>query len=656
MRFGTKILLLTLSIAVGLSGVVAYVVRRNVTHRETRRALDDITRSARSYFERLDAIQQLVGVIVQREMSDPNNRALLDSLTAGATPADRASAEEQLGGYIFPVAIQTELAGAELPPPAFHVLVNRNGEAVVATAHENPSLQATLKTASIDWHISQVLGADSMRREYHWISAQLYLVFAAPISQTAAEDPAFAYFAGFEVTDAWVRRLLDSNEDRPAVTAWFVVDGRVVARGSDRQIDPDKRRARIDALLQQVAAASRSPAPADVSFEVAGEPFVGQYSTFSPAPGVRGVLALACSMEEALAPLRALQRQIAVVTGVVALVAAVCARWISRRLAKPVEQLVEGTQRIAGGDFTSTINIRRRDEIGELARSFNEMAIGLAQRDLIKDTLGQFVDPRIADALLTNPASLLGQRAVQTVLFSDLEGFTGLSERLAPEKLVEVLNRFLGASADVVKELNGYLDKFVGDGVVAFWGPPVEQNHALAACRAALRIVELTRQFADPPLHVRIGIATGEAVVGIIGSERSKKNYTAMGDVVNLTSRLEGVNKVYGTQILVDSRTASEASSALVTRKIDVVRVIGRAEAVELYEVLGESGAVDGALRIEQYEQAMKLYASRDWSAARNRFAQIDDAPSRAMMLRCERFAQSAPEDSWDGVWTLDAK
>jgi adenylate cyclase len=213
------------------------------------------------------------------------------------------------------------------------------------------------------------------------------------------------------------------------------------------------------------------------------------------------------------------------------------------------------------------------------------MSVGLAQRDLIKDTLGQFVDPRIADALLTNPASLRGQRVVQSVLFSDLENFTAMSEKLPPEQLVAVLNRFLGASADVVKELNGYLDKFTGDGVIAFWGPPVEKDHALAACRAALRMVELTKQFTDPPLRVRIGIATGEVLVGIVGSESSKKNYTAMGDVVNLASRLEGVNKEYGTQILVDATTASAVNGTIPTRRIGVVQVRGREEPVEVFEV-----------------------------------------------------------------------
>jgi adenylate cyclase len=282
----------------------------------------------------------------------------------------------------------------------------------------------------------------------------------------------------------------------------------------------------------------------------------------------------------------------------------------------------------------------------------------LLQRDLIKNTLGQFVDPRIADALLMNPSSLRGQRVVQSAMFCDLENFTSISEKLDPELLVQLLGAYLGAVADVVRDLNGYLDKFLGDGAVAFWGPPVESDHALAACRAALRIVELPRQFETqcrqlgiPPLRVRVGCATGEALVGIVGSETGKKDYTAMGDVMNLASRLEGVNKLYGTQILVNGTMAKLVEGRMATRMIDVVRVMGRAEPVELYEVLQQD---DGAC--ERYAAALSLYQSRKWDEAQVSFAAVGDGPSHLMSVRCRGFAEQAPDGNWDGVWNLDRK
>jgi adenylate cyclase len=169
-------------------------------------------------------------------------------------------------------------------------------------------------------------------------------------------------------------------------------------------------------------------------------------------------------------------------------------------------------------------------------------------------------------------------------------------------------------------------------------------------------MIELCRKSQDPSLRVRVGIATGEVIVGIIGSESSKKNYTVMGDVVNLASRLEGANKVYGTQILIDTRTATEVRDTLVTRRIDVVRVVGRAEPVELYEVLGEAGAIDGSTKIERYYSAVALYRSRRWSDAREAFAAISDAPTRVMSSRCENFIRTEPASECDGVWNLEVK
>jgi class 3 adenylate cyclase len=651
MRFSTKILLLTLAITVGLSAIIAIAVRSEITAREIERANEQIQVATDAYFERLNGIQQRVNLLLDREMGDqgdPHNRAALDDFSPRATADARKAAEAQMGDYIFSKALQHDLEGLrDVPPPAFHALVNQAGETVVATAVADANLQAALKAQKLPWNTAEILGSAEPRRQYLWIDGRLFLAFGIPIRQTSGENPTFAYFVGYAVTDDLVYQLIPRRT--LAMGAWFVVDGKVVASATGRQIDPQ-------AWQGLLALAPPSAKPGQRysirSEQRPGELIPGISVYFKPAENMRLTMLLGTSLSEALAPLRRLQQQIAIITGVCVLVALVAARWLSRRLAKPVEQLVEGTQRIARGDFSHPVTVRRSDELGDLARSFNEMAVGLAQRDLIKDSLGQFVDPRVAEALLTNPKSLTGRRVVQSVLFSDLQSFASLSETLTPERLVQLLNQFLGASADIVKDLSGYLDKFSGDGVVALWGPPFEPNHATAACRAALRMVELSNQFTDPPLRVRIGIATGEAIVGIIGSESSKKNYTALGDVVNLASRLEGVNKIYGTQILVDAETARLVKDQIPVRRIDIVRVVGRAEPVELYEILADGAAS----HIDGYQQAMELYIARQWSAARDIWAQIDDPPARAMNARCEQFIQSDPGATWDGVWKLESK
>jgi HAMP domain-containing protein len=303
-------------------------------------------------------------------------------------------------------------------------------------------LEPALLSQPIRWDVGAVLGGEKTEPQYVVVAQKLYLVFGVALRQTSDEAPKYAYFCGFAITNDWLNQLLLSGPDpkgngadapprnstEAAVVTWFDVDGQRVASGTSRTTGLGARDEQLMSFVSEQISKDMQGLNISIEKDIDGDTLIGQYSTFEPAPGVRGVLVAVSSLNEQLQPLRDLQRYIAAVTSVVVLLALVAAWWMSRRLANPVEQLVEGTKRIAQGDFTHTINIKRNDELGELARSFNEMAIGLAQRDLIKDTLGQFVDPRIADALLTNPASLRGQRLVQSVLFSDLEKFTSISE------------------------------------------------------------------------------------------------------------------------------------------------------------------------------------------------------------------------------------
>jgi len=234
---------------------------------------------------------------------------------------------------------------------------------------------------------------------------------------------------------------------------------------------------------------------------------------------------------------------------------------------------------------------------------------------------------------------------------------------------VKLLNRHLGASADIVASEHGIIDKFIGDAVVAFWGPPITQDHALRACRAALKMVAVTRSLADEckalgcePFHLRIGIATGEVLVGNIGSP-SKFNYTVMGDTANLGSRLEGVNTLYETQILVDRSTADAVTSQLVVRPVDIVRVKGRREPVELFEVIAEQSAADEQIWnwVAGYAEALSLYRQRRWAAAKDGFEELaerfpQDEVAKRMASRCISYLLEPPAQNWDGVFNLDSK
>jgi adenylate cyclase len=300
------------------------------------------------------------------------------------------------------------------------------------------------------------------------------------------------------------------------------------------------------------------------------------------------------------------------------------------------------------------------------------MAIGLRQRDLVKSTFGKFVDPKVIEGFLADPSRLMpgGEKRVQSVLFSDIEGFTSFAERLEPDDLVSLLNGHLGDAADIVTATRGIVDKFIGDAIVAFWGPPITRpdEHAGLACVAALRVARSIRRLDAQcgrlgvrPLAVRVGVATGEVLVGIIGSA-NKYNYTVMGDAANLGSRLEGLNKIYGTNVLVSERTAQEAAGAVLTRRVDRVRVFGRAEPVDLYEVIAERGEENGAvLRCEAYAEAMSQYDRRAWPIAAAAFERMTrewphDGAARAMAERCTAFQESDPGTDWDGIWNAATK
>jgi adenylate cyclase len=330
-----------------------------------------------------------------------------------------------------------------------------------------------------------------------------------------------------------------------------------------------------------------------------------------------------------------------------------------------VGALVGATERIARGDFDLRLPTSRRDELGALAGAMNGMAAGLAQRDRIKDTFGKFVDPRVVEEIIADPEKLRpgGDVRVQTVLFCDLARFTAISERLRPAEVVGLLNGYLAGVSAIVAEERGILDKFIGDAAVAFWGPPITDDHATRACRAALRIVQHVAGMADEcrrlgiePIAARVGVATGPVLVGNIGSA-SKFNYTVMGDAANLGARLESANKVYGTSVLVSGETAAMAAEAIALRRVDRVRVVGRRTPVDLFEPRAES---DGAVR-DAFARAWTLYEARDWRGAAEAYQEsvrflAGDGVARVMAARCLEFASNGTPADFDGAWALDTK
>ena len=257
-----------------------------------------------------------------------------------------------------------------------------------------------------------------------------------------------------------------------------------------------------------------------------------------------------------------------------------------------------------------------------------------------------------------------------TALFSDVAGFTSISERLEPEELVELLNKYLTAMTDVIFEYGGYLDKYMGDGIMAFWNGLLKQpNHAEQACRCALksmrRLKELNIELQARglvPLKARIGINTGAMAAGYMGSSQ-KKQYTIMGDNVNLASRLEGANKSFGSEIMISEFTCDAVADLFEVRFLDIIRVPGKAKPVKTYELLGEKGSVNGLWGqvLPAYHQAIQDFGSQRFPEARTKFLEVlkilgHDKPCETYIQRAEAFIANPPPKDWDGVFELKTK
>ncbi len=304
------------------------------------------------------------------------------------------------------------------------------------------------------------------------------------------------------------------------------------------------------------------------------------------------------------------------------------------------------------------------------------MAEELGTKERIKDTFGKYVDPRVVARLIDTSKEDMAERRVATVLFSDLKGFTTMSEQLTATAMVKLLNRYFTVVAEQIRAHNGILEKYIGDAVVAFWAPPFSpgDGHAASGCLAALAHVDAVTALRPelpqllglrrnvPDLRVRLGLATGEAVVGTIGAPTAK-SFAAIGDIVNLASRLEGVNKVYGTTIIAAEETFRLAQHAVEARELDTVVVVGKSEPVRIFEILGRVGETEaGGLELRDcHVEGLAAYRRQDWSAAERQFGEClklrpADGPAGVLRDRCADFMAACPAPDWDGVWRLTEK
>jgi class 3 adenylate cyclase len=368
----------------------------------------------------------------------------------------------------------------------------------------------------------------------------------------------------------------------------------------------------------------------------------------------------------------------AVVTALAALIGLGVALIVASGITRPVRQLLEGAREVEAGRLDRSISVSTADEIGELSAAFNRMVERLRRNEQIRATFGRYFDPKVIEGMMEEPAqaTAAGQRRVMTVLFCDMKGFTTVSEGVTPQGLVKIINHFLSTMSDPIRANSGIIDKFIGDAIMAYWGPPfvVDGKQADLACLAAIDMIEkvatLRRELPElldvrsipMDCDIRLGVATGEVLAGSIGS-KFMMSYTVMGDAVNLASRLEAANKEYGTRSLVSDATIAALTSDIEAREVDRLVVLGQARPLAVFEIMGRRGMLSEnqiTLR-HRYAEGLAAYRAQGWDDARKAFraaleAVDNDGPSLSLLKRIDDFERKPPPPGWDGAWRMDHK
>src|SRR5277367_970039 len=372
--------------------------------------------------------------------------------------------------------------------------------------------------------------------------------------------------------------------------------------------------------------------------------------TLTPLAFPGWTLATVIPEAEFLGPIERTIRQLLIGLAILILVAGIVSAWLARRvIATPLIMVVDELRHVAHFDLEKVRrHASRVTELENLSNAIADMAGGLAAfrkyipADLVKTLVSEGIEPRPGGAIRK-----------LTVLFADIAGFTGLSERMG-DRIIPLLSKYLDTMSREVSNHGGTIDKFIGDAVMAFWGAPAANaDHALSACRAALAcqralVASGLTDDGGRPLRVRIGVNSGDMLVGNIGSE-VRLNYTVIGDAVNVASRLEGANKEYGTEIIIGEETRRLAGDRIQARELDRLMVYGRTGGIAIYELLDV--AEPGAALPEWmtlYERGLAAYRGRDFAGAANLFQQVLDArtsdqPARVALERCRKYLQSPP-------------
>ena len=385
--------------------------------------------------------------------------------------------------------------------------------------------------------------------------------------------------------------------------------------------------------------------------------------------------------------------QTLIVLAITSGIAVVMLIFFARHLTNPLGRVVNAMNAItSGGDLSARVEVEYRDETGKLASTFNVMIAELEKayaqikryafdavlagkkEQRIRQIFQKYVPKDLIDKFFASPESMLvGENRELAILFSDIRSFTTISENMAPDDLVNSLNRYFSGQVDIIMNRNGIVDKYIGDAIMAFWGAPVKhEDDALQAVLAALDMAEAVKAFNEnqrrigkPEFNIGVGINFGTVTVGNIGSER-KMDYTVIGDMVNLASRMEGLTKNYRCDILISEtlydtiKAAPKSDESLSFRLLDTVAVKGKTKGAKIYTVK-KSLTAEEAKAWAIHNQGMEFYYKRDFIGAGKRFAAVlslfpADFNAGNLLKRCRTYAAAPPPPDWDGVEVMTSK
>ncbi|MDR2464011.1 MAG: hypothetical protein LBD36_00110 [Holosporales bacterium] len=410
---------------------------------------------------------------------------------------------------------------------------------------------------------------------------------------------------------------------------------------------------------------------ADFEFKHNGEIYLATFTPIADEHSIDWIIGIVVPKKDFAKNIDQMQKNEIFIILFVALIATLVTFYLSKRISDPIIAIAKETQRLK--EFYDTEPLDIKSNIAEIKMMSDAIS---AMRSSLQ-SFGKFVPKVLVRRLMAKgtEVKLGGKMSEVTMFFSDIQGFTSISEKMSPDKLVLHLSDYFNELSKIIVDTNGTIDKYIGDSIMAFWNAPtIDKNHGFNACHAALlcqkRLTELNRQWElekKPTFITRIGLHTTEVIVGNIGSDE-KINYTLMGDGVNLGSRLEGTNKVYKTKILVSESLQKVVAERFLFRPVDIVAVKGKEEGVKIFELVGQMSGDSRILPSKEevdlctkFTQGFKLYTEQRWGESIKLFEGLkanypQDYLTSMYLDRCLSFKENPPKKNWDGIFVLTTK